>query len=260
MGETLQKILIIALCVIGGSLALLIVLVLLGFLSGLFTGWKKEYSKDSKFYRFVLNSMTGFVMFLAGIRMKVEGAEQIPGGRFLVVGNHRSNWDPIVTWFVLRKHNVSYVSKPSNLRVPFYGRIVRRCCFLPIDRESPRKAVKTIEKAADLIATDTVSIGIYPEGTRSKTCKLLRFHNGVFKIAQKAKVPIVIVCVTGTEKISKNYLRRQTEVHLKVLGVIPAEKVTEMTTAEIGADVKNRLAEALIEAGEQPLDPEENAA
>lgn len=66
---------------------------------------------------------------------------------------------------------------------------------MAIDRENPRNALLTIEKAAKLIESDEVSIGIYPEGTRSKECVLLPFHNGVFKIAQKASVPIVVASI-----------------------------------------------------------------
>lgn len=50
----------------------------------------------------------------------------------------------------------------------------------------------TVQKAADLLTSDTVNVAIYPEGTRSKNCTLLPFHNGVFKIAQKAEVPIAV--------------------------------------------------------------------
>ena len=65
-----------------------------------------------------------------------------------------------------------------------------------IARENPRNALLTIEKAAKLIESDEVSIGIYPEGTRSKECVLLPFHNGVFKIAQKASVAVL----TGSQE------------------------------------------------------------
>lgn len=63
---------------------------------------------------------------------------------------------------------------------------------LGIDRENPRNALVTVQKAADLLTSDTVNVAIYPEGTRSKNCTLLPFHNGVFKIAQKVEVPIAV--------------------------------------------------------------------
>ena len=163
--EIFLKILKITGLVLAGAAGYVVLSVIIGFLSGLFTGHKKEYKKDSKFYRFVLYSMTGLVLFLGRIKVVKKGVD-LPEGRFLIVGNHRSNFDPIVTWYKFRKKNIAYISKPQNLKVPFYGAIVRRCCFLPIDRQSARNAVTTIEKAAELLKNDAVSIGVYPEGTR----------------------------------------------------------------------------------------------
>ncbi len=244
--EIFLKILKIAGLVLAGAAGYVLLSVIIGFLSGLFTGHKKEYKTDSKFYRFVLNSMTGLVLFFARVKIVKKGVD-LPEGRFLIVGNHRSNLDPIVSWYKFRKKNISYISKPQNLKIPFYGAIVRRCCFLPIDRESARNAVTTIEKAAELLKNDVVSIGVYPEGTRSKTCRLLKFHNGVFKIAQKAEVPIVVVSVSGTEKVKKNCPWRRTVVTLDVAEVIPPEVHMTMQTNEIGEHVRALLAERLEE-------------
>ena len=237
----------IVLIALGSAVGLVLLLVVVGFLSGLFTGHRDEYSKDSPFYRFVLNSMTGLVLFLARVKVVAEG-EALPEGRFVLVSNHRSNFDPIVTWYRFRKTPLSFVTKPSNLKIPFYGNIVKRCLFLPIDRQNARNAVKTIEKAAEYLRNDVVNIGIYPEGTRSKTFRLLRFHNGAFKIAQKAGVPIVVVCTTGTELIKDNWLRRRTTVRLNVAEVIPAGRVMNMTTAEIGQEVREVILDGLKKA------------
>jgi len=118
---------------------------------------------------------------------------------------------------------------------------------MAIDRESPRKAIATIGKAAKLLQKDEVSIGVYPEGTRSKTCELLPFHNGVFRIAQKADRPIVIMAISGTEQIHKNVLRRRSDIYLDIVQVIPAEDAKAMKTDDIGSVVKavleNRLSE-----------------
>lgn len=164
--------------------------------------------------------------------------ERVPQNtRFLLVSNHRSNYDPIVTWHVFRNYDLAFVSKPENFKIPMFGRIIRKCCFLPIDRENPRNAILTINKAAELIKADAVSVGIYPEGTRSREENMLPFHNGVFKIAPKAEVPIVVITVTGTDRISKR-LFRGADVQVNILDVIPAEKVKAMKTAEIGELVR----------------------
>ena len=204
------------------------------FISSLFVNPKRDYQNNSKYYRWLLHTATNAALKLLGVHIYVSGMEKVPQNtRFLLVSNHRSNYDPIVTWHVFRDYDLAFVSKPENFKIPMFGRIIRKCCFLPIDRENPRNAIVTINKAADLIKADTVSMGIYPEGTRSREENMLPFHNGVFKIAKKADVPVVVITVTGTDNIHKR-LFRGTDVQLKVLDVIPANKVASMKTSELG--------------------------
>lgn len=203
---------------------------------------KKEYPKHSDFYRFLLDSATAAALKLLRISVRVTGAEQIPQDTgVLFVSNHRSNFDPIVTWYGLRRWKIAFVSKPENFRIPFFGRIIRKCCFLPIDREDPRKAIKTINQAAQLLHDRQVTVGIYPEGTRSRTGELLPFHNGVFKIAQKAHTPVVVLWVSGTDKLAKKPLLRKADVCVDVLSVLPAEYILQNKTEQIGLEVRRLM-------------------
>ena len=208
----------------------------------IFVDPKKQYDKNSPFYRFLLDSATAAAMKLLRIRVHISGIEKIPKDtKVLFVSNHRSNFDPIVTWYALKRWTIAFVSKPSNFNIPFFGRIIRKCCFMPIDREDPRNAIVTINKAAKLLKQQEVSIGIYPEGTRSKTCELLPFHNGVFKIAQKAQAPIAVLCVTGTENISNRTPFRRTDVYLDVLEVFSGANIQETKTEMIGTAVRRLM-------------------
>ena len=219
--------------------------ILLLLISSLFVNPKGEYTQNSRFYRWLLHTASGAAIKLLGIRVHVTGMEKVPSDtRFLLVSNHRSNYDPILTWQVFKDYDLAFVSKPENFKIPMFGRIIRKCCFLPIDREDPRKAIVTINKAADLIKADTVSVGIYPEGTRHRGEEMLPFHNGVFKIAKKADVPIVIVSVSGTDQICHR-LFRGVDVQLRVLDVIPAETVAEAKTAELGDTVRTIISHDL---------------
>ena len=223
-------------------LALLLMYLLFLGVCCLLVNPEKEYGKDSPFYRFLLDSATAAAMKLLRIRVHVSGMEKIPKDtKVLFVSNHRSNFDPIVTWYALKKRKIAFVSKPINFKIPFFGRIIRKCCFTSIDRENPRNAIVTINKAAKLLKKQEVSIGIYPEGTRSKNCELLPFHNGVFKIAQKAEAAIVVLCVTGTEKISKRTPFRRTDVYLDVLEVFSAQGIKETKTEMIGMAVRRLI-------------------
>lgn len=213
----------------------------------------REYDNHSGFYRCLLNGADRIAIWGAKIRIHASGLEKIPKDtkKILFVSNHRSNFDPIVTWGVLKKWNPAFVSKASNFRIPIFGRMIRKCCFLAIDRENPRKAILTIQKAAQLLEKGEVSIGIYPEGTRSKDCRLLPFHNGVFKIAQKAQAPVVVLGVSGTEKIHKNYPFHHTDVYLEVLDVIAAEEVVNSRTADLGDRARQKMEQYLqIEGAE----------
>ena len=173
----------------------------------LFVNPKKEYQKNSKFYRKLLYLNTWLIIRFLRIKVDVKGMEKIPQNtRFLLVGNHRSNFDPIITWNVFKQYDLAFISKESNFKIPIFGRFIRKCCFMAIDRENPKNALKTVINASELLKNNEVSVAVYPEGTRNKENKeLLPFHNGVFKISQKAKVPIVIVAIDGTELIHKNF-------------------------------------------------------
>ena len=232
----------IILYILGALLAVLILYFLFLGVCALLVSPDKTYEKNSPFYRFLLESATAVAIKLLRIRVRISGAEKIPENeKVLFVCNHRSNFDPLITWCALKKWKLAFVSKPENFKVPFFGRIIRKCCFLPIDRENPRKAIVTINKAAKLLKKQEVSIGIYPEGTRSKKCELLPFHNGVFKIAQKAEAPIVVLSITGTEKISQRTPFQHTDVYLDVLEVFPSENIKELKTEMIGMMVRHLI-------------------
>ena len=208
----------------------------------------RYYENDSRFYRVLINVIAAVACWGGGLRLHVTGTEKLPKGkRLLFVGNHVSNYDPIVTLYALHKWNIAFISKPSNFKLPWLGRFVRRCCFMDIDRENPRNAIHTINRAAELLKRQEVSVGVYPEGTRSKTGQLLPFHNGVFKVAQKAEADMAVVSVIGTEKVARNYPFRRTDVYLDVLEVLPSAELHKTKTEVIGA----RVAELLLQNKEK---------
>ena len=233
---------------LGALVAAIIIYFLFVFLVSLFISTKKEYNKDSKFTRFLMQSSTGIGMRIMRIRYDLVDLDKIPEGKqMLFVCNHRSNFDPLISWRLLRKHYPSFISKEENFKIPFYGRYIRRSCFMSIDRENPRNAMMTIDRASKLLLADEVSIAVYPEGTRSKTCELLPFHNGVFKIAQKANVPVVVLTIQGTEKVAKNYPWKSTLVRLKCVGVIPADHVKESKTSIIADEAREMIEKDLAD-------------
>ena len=182
-----------------------------------------------------------------GTRPQVTGLEKLPDTPFLLVSNHRSLFDPLLILEQMERWNIAFVSKPSNMQIPLIGDIAYAAGFLAINRENDREALKTILQAADYLKRGVCSIGIFPEGTRTRTGKMLDFHAGSFKIAQRANVPLVIACVRDTEKASRRLFLRPTRVYLDILEVLPAEKVKAMSTRELAEYSKAKMLEVVGE-------------
>ena len=206
--------------------------------------------EDHPFRRKCVVRVIGQLCRYGRLRIHLTGAEKLPEGRFLVVSNHRSGYDPISTVWALRSRDLAFITKSENHRIPIAGPLIFGSNYLPIDRENPREAMKTISAAADLLINDVVSVGVYPEGTRGREADMLPFHNGVFKIAQKAKTPLVVATVRGAEDIGKNLPWRDTDVHLRICEVIPAEELGA-NTAALSERVRAIIENDLQGAGEQ---------
>ena len=87
---------------------------------------------------------------------------------------------------------------------------------------------------------------MFPEGGTNHDDKLHPLKPGVFKIAQKAGVPIVVCTLNGTRSIVKNGLKlKPTDVTLNLVEVIPAEDLKGKTTVKIADRVYGLMLEDL---------------
>ena len=200
---------------------------------------RREQEHVSPFHRALVLCTVSIINAICRVRIHTEGFEKIPEGRWLYVSNHRSGFDALTACWALRKYGAAFIMKPGILKIPIAGRALHKACFLSIDRENDREALKTIIKATQLIKNDEASIAVYPEGTRNPEGKgLLPFRNGVFKIAQRAGVPVVVATVKNSEKVLRNFPWRHTDVYLKVCRVISPEEMKGLKTNDIGDEAR----------------------
>ena len=123
----------------------------------------------------------------------------------------------------------------ENQKMPVIGKFMYQTSCQVLDRDDDRQALRVILKCIQMIKDDQVSVAVFPEGTRSKSGKLLPFRYGAFKIAQKANVPIVVCTINGTNKLFHNLKRlKKTDIDLHLVDVIQPEELKGKTTAEIG--------------------------
>ncbi|MEG2202995.1 MAG: lysophospholipid acyltransferase family protein [Christensenellaceae bacterium] len=117
-------------------------------------------------------------------------------GGSVVICKHKSNWDPIVLGFSVKKRPVCYMAKEELFNSKFAACILRHLYVIPVARgKSDIKAIKT---AISKLNSGSV-LGIFPEGTRSK--ELLEFEPGAAMLALKSDVPVVPVYIKGNYKL-----------------------------------------------------------
>ena len=210
---------------------------------------EKEQEEDSKFYRAIMYLYIEALISLVMVRLHTKGLEKTPKeGRFLLVCNHLFVADPGVLLHCFKHSQLAFITKKENLKLPIIAPIMHRILCQPIDRENDRSALKTILKCISLIKEDKVSIGVFPEGYTSKDGRIHPFRSGVFKIAQKTNVPIVICTIQNTRQIFKNLKKRKkTDVHLHLVDVMMPEEYKGMSTVEISDCVYERMIQDLGE-------------
>ena len=205
---------------------------------------EKPQEEDSPFYRRLMDIYIEALVPLVGCRLHTKGLEKTPkDGRFVVVCNHLFIADPGILLHCFRRSQLSFITKQENRKLPFVGPIMHKVLCQSIDRENDRSALKTILKCISLLKEDKCSIGVFPEGYTSKDGKLHHFRPGVFKIAQKANVPIVVCTIRNTRPILKNLKKlKKTDVDLHLVEVIPPEEIKGLSTVEIS----DRVYECMI--------------
>ena len=226
---------------IGGFVGLNIVYIVYLYVSSLLFSMKKPIRRVNRYCRFMTRLTVNWLLGLFRVRHSVRGIEKLPQTPFVLVSNHRSDFDPMVGFDALGRVKLGYISKMSNFRIPIVGRYIYQTGFLPIDRANPLRAARTIKEAARLVRECDVSIGIYPEGTRAKTDEMLPFKDGAFLLAKKADAPLVIMATRGTEQISKNFPWRRTHVEIEILRVIDRETVAATETKALSAMARQEI-------------------
>ena len=231
-----------------GSLLVLILLTF-GFLMILCKRVDQDVpqEEDDRLYRVVTDLIIESVLPVLRIHVKKSGLEKMPkDGRFLLVCNHTDNSDPIILLYCLAKYQLAFISKRENRDMFVIGPMMHKIQCQLINRENDREALKTILTCIRILKEDKASVAVFPEGGIDDDLLLHHFRPGVFKIAQKANVPIVVCTLKNTKVVVKNLMKwKRSDVQMKVLEVIPAEELKGITTVDIADRCYRLMAEDL---------------
>jgi 1-acyl-sn-glycerol-3-phosphate acyltransferase len=139
----------------------------------------------------------GRLMFwLAGRRIHVDGHEHIARGKnYLVVANHSSMLDIPALLAVIP--DMALVGREKLLRIPVFGSFLRAIGYIPIDTESIRKAGRSMEEAVRR-ARRGITVGMFPEGTRTPTGRVQSLKRGFIRILRESGLDLLPITIQGT--------------------------------------------------------------
>ena len=148
------------------------------------------------FYTFGKNVVKG--VLTPAYRVKTLGKENIPKeGGVLICANHIDNLDPPVVGMTSSR-DIHFMAKEELFHAPILKGILPRVNAFPVkrgnsDRESLRKGLKLLKEGKVL--------GLFPEGTRSKTGELQEGLAGAGFFALRSEAVIIPCAIIGPYKL-----------------------------------------------------------
>ena len=191
-----------------------------------------ETERHDRLVRKHVQNWAGRLLRLAGAEITTTGRENIPEGPVVFVANHQGYFDIPLMLTQLDKPN-PIVAKKEIMKLPMIRGWMEqlRCVFL--DREDPRKSMESLKSAQELLGKG-YSVTIFPEGTRNSGGELGEFKAGAIRVATRAQVPVVPVCVDGSYKLMKKGSLWIHPAKVKIR-ILPAISTEGMSREEIRA-------------------------
>ena len=204
---------ILCVVVVAGFLILSIPILLAEWIVGKFSPMAKEISSLR-----IVQTVFKAVLWVGGVKVTFIGEENVPKDTpVLYIGNHRSFFDVPLT-YPRCPIRTGYVAKKEMEKVPLLSTWMKRLHCLFLDRKDIKQGLKTILEAIEKVKSG-ISICIFPEGTRNKNeseLELLPFHEGSFKIATKAKCPIIPIAISNSANIWEAHFPKVKPTHVIV--------------------------------------------
>lgn len=177
----------------------------------------------SKFMKSVLDSYPFFKTKLINPNNETFNKQAI------IIANHTSFLDILTVGMLSPK--IIFLVNDWVYNSPFFGKAVKLAGFYPVS-SGIEKGVLHLQKKID----QGYSLMIFPEGTRSYTNKMKRFHKGAFYLADQFKLDIIPVMIHGYSEVlpKGNFVIKGGEISIKILDRIAYDD------ASFGENIRER--------------------
>ena len=195
----------------------------------------KRFRRCISWYGRVMTSVP-----LPFIRLSYEDCSVGDADRaYIFVCNHRAASDAFL--MCVLPHEAVQVVNTWPFHIPVLGRFARMAGYLNIKKMTP----ELFYERAEALLAEGVSIIFFPEGTRSGSREVGPFHGTAFRLALRAKAPIVPLCIVGNENIPPkgSFLLRPGLIRVRRLPAVLWEEYRDFSVFAL----KNRV-RALIDS------------
>ncbi|MBQ8869646.1 MAG: 1-acyl-sn-glycerol-3-phosphate acyltransferase [Oscillospiraceae bacterium] len=136
----------------------------------------------------ILRAIARPIVYLL-FNIKFVGLENIrDNGGFVLCSNHRSFLDPVFIAVGIKNRKLNFMAKQELFKNKLLGAFFRGINAFPVNRG--KGDVEAINKAENIVENNGIVL-IFPEGTRSKDGKVMRFKSGAAYVASVCKADIV---------------------------------------------------------------------
>lgn len=183
------------------------------------------------FYSFI-RVVARVLVFLINGNTHYENKAALPDGPYVLVGPHRTWWDPIFFALAGSPRKFSFMAKQELFQNPILRWILVHANAFGVDRAHPGPSV--IKTPVKTLRDGKLSVIIFPSGSRYDN----ELKGGAVLIAKLAKVPIVPAVYQGPLKFSHLFLRKRVTIRFGAPIAIPAGRVNDEITAQVGDEMQ----------------------
>ncbi|MBV7316199.1 1-acylglycerol-3-phosphate O-acyltransferase [Shewanella sp. NIFS-20-20] len=186
---------------------------------------------------------------VVGIKVITRRSPLIKDEPCIYAANHQNNYDMFTHTAVVPSGTVS-LGKKSIVWMPLFGQIYWLSGNILIDRNNRQKAFDTMAQTAEQIKNKSLSVWIFPEGTRSRGRGILPFKSGAFHTALAAGVPIVPVVASCQSKINFNRWNNGVVI-IEMLDPVPTKDFDKSDVKALVAQVHQSMATKFAQLSEE---------
>ena len=183
---------------------------------------KKRY----RYHQMICVFMRIALKLLPGVKFSLENKS---GEKFdkpaVIIANHQSHLDLLCVMMLHPK--VVLLTTDWVWKNPIYGVIIRFAEFYPVSDGYD----KNVERLHSLVKRG-YSVVVFPEGTRSVTGEIIRFHKGAFQLAQALNIDILPVLIHGAHDVmpKNDFVLREGKLHVEIGQRMLAGEVNSIET------------------------------